>query len=436
MAFPAVLTAPQQDPDSLHPYAGSWIADGLLPALSSASGERMIFVSPLAGPVTADGSPGDPFNPTSAAASFFGDPIAQALDSIPAPTNSDEEDATNCIIIEGGNYPNPAFFDTGPSGFTNARQLLFIPRGQCVFPAGSSIFREVVPATFAPALVPAFAILAGLGIMFITATVAAADGNNGIDHTVGFHGVQITGIITPPIAGQTGIVVWDLRNGSLSGSAAFAGPALLDKPTNWTFGGAVSSVTVGSPERCEFGAGVAVTALSGDPWRDCDFTGGGIVFSGPAGAAFFDRFTASSFGNAVVNSFAGGATAADYFDRDTEVLSLVFSITPGGSQTFDFACPENRVLTRVSLRSDDVAAGAGTSQLDVVVDGNTVVNNFNLMGMVNGVLSVAGFTGPAGDRDLEEGSLIEVTETSGAGATNGTDIRAQLFLQRDQRELT
>lgn len=322
------MTVPSADPSGTQKLA-SW---ALLAARSSAP-SRTLHVSPFAGPASADGSAGLPFNLTSAALSGAdnGCPLAQAADFARnnlAPNNRAEEMAGIIYCVRGGEYPQSNIVWPGFSSQS------IIVDGPARF--GATAIEGTTNWTFAASSVafgsPQFPILsmgqsARPGTVQVFANLVLSNGSSG--QLVGLKSADISWFDISESA-LTGLSLVFLDGGSVESINV---PSALLYYNNPSGGFIENAVIVGRLQRASmahFRDAITVSTTPLPPDDDgiisCRIDGG---WTGPAGTARFDEYTQDQF----LGVFAGGAGPADYLELKT--APAIVGTEPGAVQTTD-----------------------------------------------------------------------------------------------------
>lgn len=434
-----ILSNPPQNSPSLHPQHGPWLSQGLLPYLASiASGAipaTVRYVSAVPGNVAATGSEGDPFNPTSAAGLFAGDPFAQAAASMPAPTSAPEVRQAALIFVGGGNYPNPATLANVPSYQSTA----YLALGFVDLPIGSV-------ARLVPAVLP-FGVL---GPAVLAVTYGAEVGDRGQAWTIrgplqiddgglGGDGLAILAAVSlagpgnaieevaPPL-GAVGLSLSYMQ----TTRPIVAPTCRLDSPSACHFDALTVQGLAGVPDRCEFSGAVAFTVdvpsfVSASSFRNV----GPKTWTAPAGGAPFDRDTAASFGNTGWALF-GGSSIADYFAPDVVTVGAVFDCVPGAPVVVQLAVPQNRTVVGCSFKCAVPPGGAGAVPTTVTMRGNSIIAAppFDLTTLPPGINTLPGLSAVPADLDGGTNDLIEITITAPLGTVGGQDVCVSINLAR------
>jgi hypothetical protein len=358
------LTNRPQIAQSLHPHFGSWLKAGLVPYLATLGGGsplNTVFVTSQTGDVGADGSNSRPFNPTSAAASHGGDPLAQALAAIPAPTNASEEDAQWTIYCMGGNYPpTTAVIATHNIGIFAA--------GIVAFGAGSWPIRQVSPPLFATST-PTLNLGGGAGSLVIVGNFGVGDGGVPQGHNINARGVQWTGFWTTAPGGQSGFVDVYLEDSEINGTNT----ALTTQRVsliNSRMGTASVFNTIWDIRGTSFNGNITVANDGGAIFYDCRFWSP-CVFTGPADSARFDPDTVHSFQQAP-GTFAGGAGYADYYNpRHTD--RTIIADGAAGTVDAEIVWPNSTTLDNAEVVIAVPPSGAGTEDIDLLHNGVSIL---------------------------------------------------------------
>lgn len=334
---------------------------------------KTAWISPRAGSATADGTPGNPYNPTSATAGGYSSPLHQAfvLLATIVPANASEEMAPITIHMLAGNYA------AADINFSSSSPITFVLHGVCVWGTGSTTLNEMTWRRYVTAksfvwsaqrylrIVPADTD----GTLVFPGGIYLLDFSSGFDNYLYLENVYFHTIDT---ASQTGACFLNLKNCTQrsTGNILLAPSSSLLEAEGTTFGSTVSLTTSGritKAERCRFNHNVVVDDASANDIGliDCSF-GGAHSWTGPTGSAKFDAVTLARF-RAATWTYSGGAT-----ERDVTFDSAFYEIAGGTgtaisnvatatqftntSDTFDFA-DDDLYLIRGEFDVGPVAVG-------------------------------------------------------------------------------
>ncbi|MGD2215159.1 MAG: hypothetical protein PVJ64_00330 [Gemmatimonadales bacterium] len=277
---------------------------------------RSRWVSPLPGAENADGTPGNPYNPNSAAAArvaleILADEgeIQQAINAIGEPTTAAEEGIPATVHLLGGEHPEQAIRPLARgrtrleahglvrvgSHLTYGSRLEYAPAGAQL---GSSIVRGIDIVSRG----------AGVAGVLLFGDIEIDDGGAGIGHAIAVQGLTVRDWSST--VGHTGTIQLHADGLTVSGA--------LNLPTAWVLLGerilCTGAWTV-DRMRCVARSGRWQDALTvttapsyaHQGYYGCEIAG---LFTGPAGSARYDKVTQ----NLSLGGFAGGAGPGDFLE--------------------------------------------------------------------------------------------------------------------------
>ncbi len=336
---------------------------------------KTAWISPLAGSATADGTPGNPYNVTSAAAGGYGGPLHQAfvLLAVLVPANASQEMAPITI------HMLPGVYAANDINFSTPSPITFVAHGICVWGSGSSTLNEMtwrryisaksfvwpVSAKQAMRIVPADTD----SVFYLTGQIQLLDFSSGFHNALYLENVYFHTIDT---ASQTGACFLFLKNCTQrsTGDIILSPSSSLLEAEDTYFMSTVSLTVDGritKAVRCRFAHNVVVDDANASDIGliDCSFFGV-RSWTGPSGSAKFDAVTLARF-RAAAWTYAGGAT-----ERDVTFDSAFYEIEGGSgsaisnvatatqytntSDVFDFA-DDDLYLVRGEFTVGAVAVG-------------------------------------------------------------------------------
>ena len=294
---------------------------------------KTAWVSPTAGDATANGTPGNPYNTTSAVAEGYTSPIEQALAVLDAivPANASEEMAPLTIHLMPGTYAAINL------SIQTACPVKFIHHGHVVVGTGSltadecTWTRQLIAKTYSwlATTRQTFWVepdVADGGIFMLTGSIVLSDGSGGIHNNLVMRNAYFVNI---SLSGQTGVcsVQLDDCNMRTTGSIVIAVASSYVKARNSTFLGPITLASgYVDAERCSFYDDVTVGQTTGK-FLACDFGTPGFNFSGPSGSARFDAHSLQTF-RALAWTFVGNAS-----ERDVIMDSALYEIAGGAASS-------------------------------------------------------------------------------------------------------
>lgn len=431
-----ILANPPQDAPSLHPFHGPWLTQGLLPIVSGLvsppTQER--WVSPVAGNLAANGSAADPFNPTSAAALFGGDPLAQAFGSFPIATTPEQEASGYRVHVAAGFYPAPVVVD-----LSALRVVFILCAGPAVFP--SALFQRLCGPGLGSGFPPIFAIScqfnAPLGSQFFQtggATIVQFGGDESPSVFAAVLAAFGAGSLVSIVGGTVQpFVVWQSITGGTIDVGALGQVQLF--PGSAIFGALVAG-TLAVAEGCTFPPSVTVATV-GPPIRGAVWYGGGPpTWTGPVGSARFDPATAQAFAEAPApHTFVGGAGPLDYWRPDTITDQALLTLVVPGVVSADFVAGQNRRAARAWVTPRGVPIVGGPCDLTLTINGFAVCLPFSLVGLpANVPTAVPLFPWPSNAPEASTGDVVSVAIASALGTVGGP-VGFSVDFQRDARPL-
>jgi len=281
-------------------------------SLTGTKQTHQFFTTPVPGDAQADGSPGNPFNLTSAESNGYEGPIGQALAQAVEPTNAYEEMVPLEVVIGPGEYPSETALN-----FPEFKSITL----RCIAPCRVGSYLETPTMNWTPRPFsyyeteePMLHIIGEptAAILFFY-QLRIGNKNRGNATNVYINGAQIIWGITEHPDGQDGTSYLVVRNSDVATNGIVV-------PNSTLYVDRVGNTNVTTAKEIEqamhtrFNGNVTVTAagsagagslLSG--FYNCSFGGS---FTGPVDSARFDKFTQDNG----PTGFSGGAGAADYLE--------------------------------------------------------------------------------------------------------------------------
>lgn len=329
------------------------IANTLLSSVAAVA-PYSVWVKSGAGPVTADGTIGRPFNATSAAANAFGGPAEQGIAALQAMDLSAEPRAGRTLHILGGAYNEDVDILLADTPWH------IICHGQVVFSLANTF-------TYTAAL--------------LADTLARPSLHITNDHDGGIFAFQ--GDCEIGNADNTFALIWDsvqfrdvdISTAMAAGVTAYWEYVLVEdvslanlvimKAIDCHFGGILLASAIMRAKECLFDDDITLTSAAETGgqlgWSMCRFDPGNpSIFYAPAGAARFDDATAINFYQALWN-FGGGAHAIGFtpgaHTKDFRAQVVAKASTPNLLITNIGATPTRYINAVAPLLDFSVAVG-------------------------------------------------------------------------------